>query len=128
MESSRILIMKHRLLNTVNWKKYLIPGTSKRVDNFLDENGTAVYQQVTDRVCRAIKTEQEKLVVIVHPNAGNAIVINDYEYNEFLDIANEWFLKIEDYRMCGKIKTYSIMNSKRTKKSKRTLKVSNGLF
>ena len=42
---------------------------------------------------------KEKIVLVVHPNAGNAIVINDYEYNEFLDIANEWFLKIEDYKI-----------------------------
>jgi len=116
--------MKHRLLNTVNWKKYLIPGTSPRSDNFLDENGTAVYQQVTDRVCVAVRTNKEKIVLVVHPNAGNAIVINDYEYNEFLDIANEWFLKIEDYKMCGKIKDYTAMHSKKRKKSKRKIEVS----
>ena len=74
--------MKQRLLNTVNWRKYLIPGTSKRVDNFLEENGENVYQQVTDRVCHAIHLKKEKIVLIVHPNAGNAIVIVENEYQE----------------------------------------------
>tara|TARA_B110000211_G_C14046065_1_gene539012 strand:+ start:806 stop:1162 length:357 start_codon:yes stop_codon:yes gene_type:complete len=96
--------MKQRLLNTVNWRKYLIPGTSKRVDNFLEENGDNVYQQVTDRVCHAIHLKKEKIVLIVHPNAGNAIVIVENEYQEFLEVANDWFLKKENYRMCGKIK------------------------
>ena len=110
--------MKQRLLNTVDWRKYLIPGTSKRVDNFLEENGVHVYQQVTDRVCSAIRKNQEKIVLIVHPNAGNAIVINDYEYDEFLEVATDWFLKAEDYRMCGKIKKYITTLSRSRKKIK----------
>jgi hypothetical protein len=101
--------MKAQIYNTVSWKKYLIPGTSKRVDTFLEMNGKDVYQQVTDRVCNAIRNDLEKIVLVVHRHAGNAIVIYDYEYDEFLEVATDWFLKVEDYRMCGKIKNYTNM-------------------
>jgi len=110
--------MKQRILNTVNWRKYLIPGTSKRVDNFLEANGDNVYQQVTDRVCHAMKIKKEKIVLLVHPNAGNAIVISENEYEEYLKIANDWFLKKENYRMCEKIKKTTEIFSQKKNKSK----------
>jgi PHD/YefM family antitoxin component YafN of YafNO toxin-antitoxin module len=105
--------MKSRVFNTVNWKRYLVPNQSPRVDRFLEENGKDVYQQVTDMVLEAIKDKKDKLVVVVHPHAGNAIVISKDEYNEFLKIANDWFLKTEDYRMCGKIKSYKELYTKK---------------
>jgi hypothetical protein len=99
-------MIKHRVLNIVNWKRYLLPGTSKRVDKFLEKNGTDVHTQISNRVFKAIRNNEEKIVIIVHRHINNAICIEQNEYNEYLDVASKWFLKIEDYLMCGQIKNY----------------------
>ena len=111
--------MRTRVLNTVNWKKYLIPNDSKRVQTFLEHNGDAVFRQITDRVCRAIRLKTPQLVLVVHRNANNAIVIKQKEYLEFLEIANDWFLKKEFYEMCDKIKNYKKIHSTNITKEKK---------
>ena len=98
--------MRTHLLNTVDWRRYLIPNDSKRVQTFLERNGENVFKQLTDRVCQAISKEEKNVVIIVHPNAGNAILIEENEYLEFLDVANKWFVKNEMYEKCSKIQSY----------------------
>ena len=111
-------MIKHRVFNIVNWKKYLLPGTSKRVDRFLEKNGTDVHTQISNRVFKAIRNKEKKIVIVVHRHVNNAICIEEHEYNEYLSVANTWFLKIEDYLMCGQIKDYV----DRTKNKKNTIK------
>ena len=54
-------MIKQRVFNIVNWKKYLIPGTSKRVDRFLEKNGTDVHTQISNRVFKAIRNKEKKI-------------------------------------------------------------------
>jgi len=98
--------MRTQIINTVNWRNYLIPNGNKRVEAFLESRGNEVFNQITLNVFQAIRNGKSKLVLIVHPNAGNAIVITKDEYSEFLEIASNWFLKTENYEMCGKIKKH----------------------
>lgn len=107
---------KTHILNTVDWRKYLIPNGSKRIETFLEYNGENVFKQLTDRVCQAISKKEKNVVIIVHPNAGNAIIIYENEYLEFLDVANKWFVKNEMYEKCSKIQSYVLkFNDMKTK-------------
>ena len=99
--------MRTQIINTVNWRNYLIPDGNKRVEAFLESRGNEVFNQITLNVFQAIRRGKSKLVLIVHPNAGNAIVITKDEYGEFLEVAREWFLNTENYEMCGKIKKHT---------------------
>ena len=99
--------MRTQVINTVNWRNYLIPDGNKRVEAFLESRGNEVFNQITLNVFKAIRRGKPKLVLIVHPNAGNAIVITKDEYVEFLEVARNWFLKTENYEMCSKIKKHT---------------------
>lgn len=112
--------MRTQVLNTVNWRNYLIQDGNKRVEAFLESRGNEVFHQICTNVFRAIRNNKPKLVLIVHPNAGNAIVITKDEYEEFLDVAKDWFLKKENYEMCGEIKTYIKIIHQPTKKTHKT--------
>lgn len=118
------MTIKTQLLNTVDWRKYLIPNGSKRIETFLEHNGDDVFNQISLNVFKAIGYNHPKLVMIVHPNAGNAIVIHDYEYEEFLKVATDWFVKKEKYEMCSKITQHiSLLKNKKIEVvSKKTTK------
>tara|TARA_Y100000389_G_C17449488_1_gene513766 strand:- start:1513 stop:1866 length:354 start_codon:yes stop_codon:yes gene_type:complete len=114
--------MKTRVYNTVDWRKYLIDSESPRIKTFLDSRGADVFNQVCDNINIAHKNKQSKIVLLIHPNAGNVISISKSDFDEVYDIAINWFLKNEDYRMCSKIKGYKENLLKKKVKPQHALK------
>lgn len=106
--------IKARVFNTVDWRKYLDNSESPRIKTFLDSRGSDVFNQVCSNINKANLENKSKIVLLIHPNAGNVISISKKDFNEVYDIAINWFLKNEDYRMCSKIKGYkeNLINKK----------------
>jgi hypothetical protein len=98
--------MRTRVYSTVDWRKYLDESYSPRVKAFLDSRGADVFNQLCGNMNRANSRKKEKVVLLVHPNAGNVIIINKADFDEVYDIALNWFLKNENYEMCSKIAEY----------------------
>lgn len=110
--------MKPRTYSTVDWKKYLLEDSSPRVKNFLDSRGHEVFNQVCSSINQAVIHKRDKVVMLVHPNAGNVILIQREEYDEVYDIAMEWFKKNELYEMCSTIQSWqnNLKNTRRKPK------------
>lgn len=114
--------MKTRLYNTVDWRKYLDESQSERIKIFLDSRGYDVFNQVCGNINRANSRGVDKVVMLVHPNAGNVIVIHKEDYEEVYNIALKWFLKNEQYEMCSKLQTYKSNLNKNKIKSNEVVK------
>lgn len=114
--------MKARVFNTVDWRKYLDNSDNPRIKTFLESRGNDVFNQICENINRANRNNQTKIVLLIHPNAGNVISISKNDFNEVYDIAMKWFLKNEDYRMCSKIKGYKENLIKKKLKQPQTLK------
>ncbi|NDB79129.1 hypothetical protein EB155_04610, partial [archaeon] len=71
--------------------------------------------QVCSSINQAVIHKRDKVVLLVHPNAGNVICINRKEYKIVYDVAMEWFLKNEHYEMCSKLKSWQ-NNLEKTKR------------
>jgi len=100
-------IMTPQLLNTVDWRKYLIEDSDNpRIKRFLESRGNQVFTELTRAVNFANKNGRKKIVLIVHPNAGNAILIKEDEYMEVYDIATKFFEKKENYEACSLVSKY----------------------
>lgn len=113
--------MKPKLYNTVDWRNYLMEDKGPRVKKFLDLRGYDVFSQLSSNVNKANSKGHEKLMMLVHPNAGNVILIDKSEFDTFYDVAMNWFEKNEYYEMCQKIKEYKLnLNNK-----KRDVKIMN---
>lgn len=98
--------MKVRTYSTVDWRKYLVEEYNPRVKNFLESRGEEVFQQITSNIDSAVKKQKSKIVLLIHPNAGNIIVIEKKDFKKVYNLALEWFLKKEKYEMCSIIKGY----------------------
>lgn len=114
--------MKTRLLNTVNWRRYLDENENPRAAVFLESRGYEVLKQIAGNINRAVSRNQNKLVIVVHPNVGNAIVIQRNEYAEFFELALNWFKKNEHYEMCHEIQKYQSNLEKPSIKKQRLTK------
>lgn len=92
--------------------------SSPRIKNFLDVRGYDVFNQVSSTINQAVIHNRDKVVMLVHPNAGNVILINRNEFEEVYDIALEWFLKKEYYEMCSTISSWkkNLIKKKQTPK------------
>lgn len=95
--------MRAQTYHTLDWKKYLIPNGNERIEKFLDSRGYDVFHQIVSNISRAKGKGWKKIVLLVHPNAGNVIVIPEKDYLQVLDIAMEWFRKNEYYEKCSHI-------------------------
>lgn len=111
--------MKARVYSTVDWRKYLLEESNPRVKNFLDSRGYDVFKQICGNINRANSQKKSKVVLLVHPNVGNVIVIEKQDFNNVYNIALNWYLKKECYEMCSTIKGYKEnLNKKKEIKSK----------
>lgn len=95
--------MKVATYNTVDWKKYLKPNSNVRINRFLDKKGHDVFHQISLNIRKANRNGWEKIVLLIHPNAGNLMVIPKQDYLEVLNIAHNWFLEKEMYENCSTI-------------------------
>jgi hypothetical protein len=119
--------MEKIILNTTHWKKYLDWTNNKRVENFLKSRGDDVLWQISQNIHKSgsnPKWLKDKLVMLVHENAPNAILIEKNEYQEVLDLAIEWFSKKEQYEKCAQILKFKndIINFKSTKTQQEPIK------
>jgi|TARA_B110000902_G_scaffold240011_1_gene289140 aconitase A len=111
--------MNTQLLNTVDWRKYLIEDNDNpRIKKFLESRGNSVFVELTRAVNFANKNGRDKIVLIVHPNAGNAILIKETEYMEVYDIAMKYFEKNENYEACSLVSKYKTNFLKRKSKKR----------
>ena len=82
-------IMTPQLLNTVDWRKYLIEDSDNpRIKRFLESRGNQVFTELTRAVNFANKNGRKKIVLIVHPNAGNAILTHLYSPGALAQVIN----------------------------------------
>ena len=112
--------MNTQLLNTVDWRKYLIEDDDNpRIKRFLESRGTSIFTELTRGINSANKNGRNKIVVVVHPNAGNAILIKESEFMEVYDIAIKYFEKNENYEGCSEVKKNKSTFIKRNSKNRR---------
>ena len=68
-----------KILNTVHWKKYLdINNGNPQVARFLESRGDDVFWQIAQNVYKSGnggKYKKDQLVMVIHENAPNAILI-----------------------------------------------------
>jgi len=95
--------MKELTINTINWRKYLDVNTNPRAKKFLDSRGNDVLWQISQNIQRANRKNKESLVMVVHENAPNAILIEKKDYNDVLDLSLKWFENKEYYERCSGI-------------------------
>lgn len=98
--------MIEKSISTTHWKKYLVPSENKRVERFLESRGNQVFWQLAQNIHKASsnsKTLKKNLVMVVHENAPYAILIEEKDYQEVLELALQWFVKQEEYEICSKI-------------------------
>lgn len=108
---------------TRKWKRYLDESQGPRVQRFLESRGDSVFQQLSEQVNRAVRNNQDKITVIIHPQMVNAIEIHKSEYMDLYNMALNWFLKKENYERCSYLKKYiSFYKSKNKKREKKTSK------
>lgn len=115
-------MMTARTYSTVDWRKYLIDESNPRIKNFLDSRGYDVFNQICLNINHCVINNKEKLVMLVHPNAGNVILIEKEEFSEVYDIALKWFLKNEHYEMCSKLKNFKDSLDKKASSPKERIK------
>ena len=75
--------MKARVFNTVDWRKYLDNSDNPRIKTFLESRGNDVFNQICENINRANRNNQTKIVLLIHPNAGNVISISKNSCSRF---------------------------------------------
>ena len=96
-----------KILNTVHWKKYLdINNGNPQVKKFLESRGDDVLWQIAQNIQRCNRRDKDKLVMAIHENAPNAILIEKGDYIEVLDLCLSWFETREYYERCSDIVTF----------------------
>ena len=90
--------------STVNWRKYLDVNTNPRAENFLKSKGDDVLWQMTCNIHNSMRNNIPELVLLVHPNVGGVIRIEQKEFKEVLELSLDFFLQKEDYQKCSSIK------------------------
>lgn len=88
----------------VTWKEYMLPENNPRIKRFLRTNGSKVYKQIILDIKLALEKDIKEIVMIVHRNAAHVVLINESEFDEVLDYALQWFLKLEEYEHCAVIR------------------------
>lgn len=113
-------MMTARTYSTVDWRKYLLEDSNPRIKKFLDYRGYDVFNQVCSSINEAVLQGKDKVLMLVHPNAGNVILITKEEFSEVYNIALQWFLKNEQYEMCSTLKSWqdNLENKKQKPKEK----------
>jgi len=119
--------MRGRTLSTIHWKKYLDPTENTRVRNFLNHRGDDVLWQISLNIHKAATSSQhlkDKIVIVVHENAPNAIVIEKKDYQNVLDLALNWFVSREQYEKCADISKFKkdISSFRKIKNRDKTIK------
>lgn len=114
--------MKTRTYSTVDWRKYLLEESNSRVKNFLDSRGLEVFNQICSSINQAVIHNRDKVVMLIHPNAGNVILITRSEYMEVYNIAMKWFEKNEHYEMCSTLKSWKDNLNSKKKFTKQNIK------
>lgn len=89
--------------STVNWRKYLDVNTNPRAENFLKSKGEDVLWQISSNIRNSIRDGISELVLLVHPNVGGVIKIEQTEFKELLELSLNFFLQKEDYERCSTI-------------------------
>jgi superfamily II helicase len=110
--------------STVKWRKYLDVNTNPRAKSFLESRGDDVLWQIASNIHQsATKKKSKELVLMIHPNAGAVIRIDESEYTEVLNLCLTWFESRENYSVCSKIQKFSenISKLKKSSKSKKRL-------
>lgn len=96
-----------KILNTINWKRYLdVTNGNPQVERFLESRGNDVFWQIAQNIHKSGnggKHTKDKLVMLIHENAPNAIFIEKKDYIEVLDLCLNWFEKKEWYERCSEI-------------------------
>jgi|TARA_B100001094_G_scaffold170796_1_gene165182 hypothetical protein len=108
--------------STVKWRKYLDVNTNPRAKSFLESRGDDVLWQIASNIHQsATKKKSKELVLMIHPNAGAVIRIDESEYTEVLNLCLTWFESRENYSVCSKIQKFSenIYKLKKSSKSKK---------
>ena len=96
-----------KILNTVHWKKYLdINNGNPQVKKFLESRGDDVLWQIAQNIQRCNRRDKDKLVMAIHENAPNAILIERLDYLNVLELCLSWFEKREHYERCSDIVTF----------------------
>lgn len=99
-----------KVLNTVHWKKYLdVNNGNPQVERFLESRGDDVLWQIAQNVHKSGnggKHKKDRLVMAIHENAPNAILIEKKDYLNVLDLCLNWFEKKEHYERCAEIVTF----------------------
>jgi hypothetical protein len=88
----------------VSWKEYLLPENNPRIKRFLRSKGSNVYTQIIQDIKIALDKDIKEIMMIVHRNAAHIVLINESEFDEILDYALNWFLKLEEYEHCAFIR------------------------
>lgn len=115
-----------KMMSTVNWAKYLDDSTNPRVKSFLEHRGDDVLWQIAQNIQRCNRRDKEKLVMVIHENAPNAILIEKKDYLKVLELCLNWFEKKEYYERCAEIvqfkKNVEIKSNNSVSTAKETLK------
>ena len=96
-----------KALSTVHWKKYLdINNGNPQVKKFLESRGDDVLWQIAQNIQRCNRREKDSLVMVIHENAPNAILIEKKDYLNVLSLCLKWFENKEHYERCSEIVTF----------------------
>lgn len=95
--------MKERHLPTVNWKLYFDKNDNPRAKKFLETRGFDLFNQIGHTIVKAKKAHKREVIFLAHPNALSLVSIPENEYDDFLNIALEWFQANENYEECSKV-------------------------
>lgn len=95
-----------KAFSTVNWRKYLDVNVNPRAKAFLDSRGDDVLWQISSQIHKAAKHGINEVILLVHPNVGSVIKITKDEYDIFLNIALDWFVKKENYKKCSELQSF----------------------
>jgi hypothetical protein len=94
-------------LPTVHWKKYLdINNGNPQVKKFLESRGDDVLWQIAQNIQRCNRRDKDILVMVIHENAPNAILIEKKDYLNVLGLCIKWFETKEHYERCSEIVTF----------------------
>ena len=70
----------------------------------LSSKKTQVYKSLIDGVTEAIKTDKEEIKLCEVKNSGIFITVEKPEWKESLDSALQFYIDVEEYEECSKIK------------------------
>lgn len=96
-------ISNTHIYSVVNWKEYLDPTDSTRVDNFLKKYGTRVFSNLIKKIKSAHESDIKSFAILVHPNVSSLSIINKKDYLSVLTHCLMYFKSLENYEKCAEI-------------------------